>query len=117
MNAPAGSRRLPAGSLPAGSGGLAAGAGVPPEGPVETTLAALWAGLLGVEGITRHDSFFALGGDSLLATQLVEAIRRELAAPVTLRALLDAPTVAQLARLITEQAPVLQPELMEEGVI
>ncbi|MDN7728338.1 non-ribosomal peptide synthetase, partial [Burkholderia gladioli] len=38
-----------------------------PQGETEQTIAALWAELLGVERVGRHDNFFALGGHSLLA--------------------------------------------------
>ncbi|MBW8893779.1 MAG: amino acid adenylation domain-containing protein, partial [Burkholderiales bacterium] len=36
-----------------------------PQGPIETTLARLWAELLGLQRVGRHDHFFALGGHSL----------------------------------------------------
>ena len=89
-----------------------------PCGPVETTLAAIWADLLrATRTIARTDNFFALGGDSLLATRLVEAIRRELAAPVSLRLLLDAPTLAELAELVVVRASLADPDLVEDGVI
>ncbi|WP_338910464.1 amino acid adenylation domain-containing protein [Mycetohabitans rhizoxinica] len=46
-----------------------------PQGEFETTLAQIWAELLGVERVSRHDSFFALGGHSLLAVRLIERLR------------------------------------------
>ncbi|HDO1322947.1 TPA: amino acid adenylation domain-containing protein, partial [Aeromonas veronii] len=46
-----------------------------PQGEIETILAALWSGLLGVEQIGRHDNFFSLGGHSLIAVQLIQKIR------------------------------------------
>jgi aryl carrier-like protein len=72
----------------------------PPRGPVETTVATIWARLLDVTPIHRHHNFFALGGDSILATELVTELRQRLGAPVTLRQLLDAPTLAELSTLV-----------------
>ncbi|WPB95798.1 AMP-binding enzyme [Streptomyces malaysiensis] len=44
---------------------------LPPRDPEETLLCALFAELLGLPRVSRHDDFFALGGRSLLATRLV----------------------------------------------
>jgi yersiniabactin nonribosomal peptide synthetase len=71
-----------------------------PEGPVETAVAALWADLLAVPRVGRGQSFFALGGDSRLATQLAESVRREFGVEVSLRELFATPTVGGLATLI-----------------
>ncbi|MBP1290333.1 hypothetical protein AB7M56_000284 [Bradyrhizobium elkanii] len=50
-----------------------------PRGEVETMLAGIWAELLGVELIGRHDHFFELDGHSLLAVQLIsQALNRGL---------------------------------------
>jgi amino acid adenylation domain-containing protein len=46
-----------------------------PQGETERVLAALWSGLLGVEKVGRHDNFFALGGHSLMAVQMMRKIR------------------------------------------
>ncbi len=48
----------------------------PPQGRVEEILAAVWAEVLGVERVGRHDSFFALGGDSILSLKVVARARR-----------------------------------------
>src|SRR4029450_2949331 len=50
---------------------LATTAYEPPQGPVEQTLADIWAELLEVDRVGRHDNFFALGGHSLLAVRLL----------------------------------------------
>nr|WP_036843311.1 non-ribosomal peptide synthetase [Photorhabdus khanii] len=45
-----------------------------PSGEMETTLAAIWRELLGVDWISRYDNFFALGGHSLLAVRMMNRI-------------------------------------------
>ncbi|WP_237577870.1 condensation domain-containing protein, partial [Mycetohabitans sp. B6] len=67
-----------------------------PQGELETTLAAIWAELLGVKRVGRHDSFFALGGHSLLAVRLMNRISG-LGADVPLAALFATPTLAAFA--------------------
>ncbi|WP_280378793.1 non-ribosomal peptide synthetase, partial [Nocardia wallacei] len=46
-----------------------------PEGPAETVVAASFADVLGIERVGAHDSFFALGGDSIMAILLVARAR------------------------------------------
>ncbi|RKH35906.1 amino acid adenylation domain-containing protein [Corallococcus praedator] len=74
----------------------------PPESPGEEALAAIAAGLLGMERVGRHDNLFELGGHSLFATQLVARVRRVLGAQLELSAVLQSPTVAQLAAGLKE---------------
>jgi acyl-coenzyme A synthetase/AMP-(fatty) acid ligase len=75
---------------------------VGPRTPLEEKLARLWAGVLGLEEIGVHDGFLDLGGDSLLATQVVSCVLTQFHARVSLRALFDAPTVADMAALLVE---------------
>ncbi|MFG1472843.1 non-ribosomal peptide synthetase [Xanthobacter agilis] len=72
-------------------------AAAPPEGALETALAAIWGELLGVARVGRHDDFFALGGSSLIAMQMIARVRRDLARPATLADLFEAPQIARLA--------------------
>jgi acyl carrier protein len=51
---------------------------VAPEGEIEAMVASIWQDLLNVEPVGRQDSFFALGGHSLLVVQLVSRMRQEL---------------------------------------
>ena len=70
-----------------------------PVGDTEILLAQLWAELLKVERVGRHDHFFELGGHSLLAVSLIGRMRRAgLSADV--RVLFGQPTLAALAAAV-----------------
>ncbi|WP_436837553.1 amino acid adenylation domain-containing protein [Micromonospora rifamycinica] len=89
----------------------------PPKGPTEETLAALWSQLLDQPVVDRRHSFFALGGDSLLATRLLETLRQRLGVAMTLRQLFAVPVLAELAAAVDEQLRTSADEDVEEGVI
>ena len=63
----------------------------------EEILAGIYAQVLGVERVGVDDSFFDLGGDSLLAMRVIAAVNTALDAGLAVRAVFEAPTVAQLA--------------------
>lgn len=70
------------------------------DSPIEERLAALWSEILDVEHVAADDDFFAIGGYSLLAARLVLRIEDEFGEVVPLRALFEARTIRELARLI-----------------
>ena len=70
-----------------------------PVGEVEIALAQLWAELLKVERVGRHDHFFELGGHSLLAVNLVARMRRA-GLTADIRVLFNQPTLAALAAAV-----------------
>lgn len=75
---------------------------VPPVGLIEHAVARLWAELLGVDRVGRTDDFFALGGDSLLATRLVRALRETGLRGAELADLFTTPVLGPFAALLTE---------------
>jgi amino acid adenylation domain-containing protein len=75
---------------------------VAPRTPVEEALAEIWAQLLQIDRVGIHDNFFGLGGHSLLATQLLSRVRESLHVDVALRVLFEAPTISELALVITQ---------------
>jgi amino acid adenylation domain-containing protein len=70
---------------------------IAPRTPYEETLCEIFAELLGVERVSIDDDFFALGGHSLMAMRLVSRVRNALGIDISMRAVFDAPTVAQLS--------------------
>jgi phthiocerol/phenolphthiocerol synthesis type-I polyketide synthase E len=73
---------------------------VAPEGPLETQLAAILCEGLGLDQIGAQDSFFDLGGDSLLAIQIVARIQEATGRSLEVVQLFEAPTVVQLTAVL-----------------
>jgi len=95
-----------------------AGAFAAPRTPVEEVLAGLWAQVFDVEQVSLHDNFFDLGGQSLLAMQVLSRVREAFQVELPLRHLFEAPTVAGLAERIEtalRAAPGLQPPPIERA--
>ncbi len=86
-----------------------------PRGPVEEVLCGLFAEVLGVGRVGVDDSFFGLGGDSLLAMRLVSRIGRVLGAEVPVRALFAAPAVASLAQVVESASGLVRPPITAGG--
>jgi mycobactin phenyloxazoline synthetase len=94
-------RRALEGQLVAAVTGLAKPAHRAPSTTLEAALAAIVGDVLGVETVGVDDDFFALGGDSVLATQAVARIRAWLDAPdVMVADIFAARTVSDLAGLL-----------------
>ncbi|MFZ1660544.1 MAG: AMP-binding protein, partial [Paracoccaceae bacterium] len=70
---------------------------VAPRTPIEVRLADLWSGLLEMDKVSVTDNFMELSGNSLLATQVISALYQQFGVDVSLRALFENPTIAQLA--------------------
>lgn len=72
----------------------------PPRDAVEKTLAELWGKLLGVEGVGIRDSFFDLGGHSLIAVRLFNEVNDKLKVDLPMSVLMQSPTIEGLATLV-----------------
>jgi hypothetical protein len=75
---------------------------VAPRNPIEEALAGIWSEVLKLERIGIHDNFFDLGGHSLLATQIISRVRATSRVELSVRALFEAPTIADLAIRFTQ---------------
>ncbi|MET0395681.1 MAG: amino acid adenylation domain-containing protein, partial [Longimicrobiaceae bacterium] len=71
---------------------------VAPRTPAEEVLAGIWAEVLGTERVGLEESFFELGGDSILSIQVVSRARQR-GLKLTPRQLFEHPTVARLAQV------------------
>ncbi|MEM9809158.1 MAG: phosphopantetheine-binding protein, partial [Cyanobacteria bacterium P01_D01_bin.56] len=84
---------------------------VAPRHEIETAVAQAMGDLLGIEAIGINDNFFELGGHSLLAIQAVTRLRQEFQVDLPMRAFLfETPTVAGIAKIITDNQVVLPNE-------
>ena len=64
----------------------------------------IWEEYLGVEQIKNDDNFFDLGGNSLVAVQLFDELKRKMGVKLPLSALFEAPTIEKMAQLIEPKA-------------
>jgi amino acid adenylation domain-containing protein len=92
-------RRLPAPSEQDQVAGLAA------RTPEEAALARIWAETLGLPAVGVDQDFFSLGGNSLLAAQVVMRARSELDVQLGTGVLFEHPTIAELARIAASRLP------------
>ena len=96
-------RALPAPEYQDGAGYRA------PATLTEEIVASIFAQVLGLERVGVDESFFDLGGDSLLAMRVIASVNKSLDAGVSVRALFEAPTVAQLVPRIGRDGHGLEP--------
>lgn len=71
-----------------------------PRNEIEQSLVDIWKQVVGIDRIGVHDDFFELGGDSLLAVQIISRARETFEMDLPLTNLFERPTVAFLAEYI-----------------
>ncbi len=81
---------------------------VEPRNDVERMLVSMWEELLGVEGVGVQDSFFDLGGHSLIAVRLFARVKKTWAVDFPISVLFEAPTVEKVAAMVAEVAGITE---------
>ncbi len=71
-----------------------------PRDELEARLSNLWAKILGIHPVGLRDSFFELGGSSLMAVRLFSELRKQFGKNLSLSSLFHAPTTEQMAELL-----------------
>jgi len=79
-----------------------------PETQTEKALADIWSNLLEVEQVGLHDDFFALGGHSLKAVQVVSRARNQLSLEIPFNWLFEIPTIGQIAARLDANSAEIQ---------
>ncbi len=85
---------------------------VQPRDPIEESLQAIWKEVLKCEKIGVDDNFFMLGGDSLLANQIIGRIRTRMEIKLTMNDLFLNPTIRDLANLTRKNLGIANQKLI-----
>jgi amino acid adenylation domain-containing protein len=89
--------------------GSARGPGVRPRDLLELELVKIWEDMLHLSPIATDESFFEIGGHSLLAVRMMAQIEKRLGCPLPLAALFRSPTIGELAKLLGSEARLGEP--------
>lgn len=80
-----------------------------PSGSLEVRLTEIWEECLGVSQIDVKNNFFSLGGDSLLALQMISDIQKKLGYEIKLQQLYEHPTISGLVKALTNESKEFSP--------
>jgi acyl transferase domain-containing protein/acyl carrier protein len=75
---------------------------VTPSNEIEQTIAKTWESILGIEAIGIHDDFFELGGNSLMAIQIISRLREIYCVDLPVDVFFEIPTIHNAARAVLE---------------
>jgi amino acid adenylation domain-containing protein len=73
---------------------------VPPRNELERQLTQIWEEVLGIEPIGIQNNFFELGGNSLLAVQMLAEVEKQCGKNLPITTLLSSPTIEELAKVL-----------------
>jgi amino acid adenylation domain-containing protein len=73
---------------------------IAPQTPMEQQIAEIWTAILGIKEVGTQDDFFALGGNSLLAAQLIAQINHRFHVQLPVSTVFTANTIAKLAEVL-----------------
>jgi acyl carrier protein len=73
---------------------------IAPRNQLESDLTELWAAILGLESVGVADSFFDLGGSSLLAVDMIAQLEAQLGHNLSIVDMYDGPTIQAIARIL-----------------
>jgi amino acid adenylation domain-containing protein/thioester reductase-like protein len=78
----------------------------PPRGGLEQALAGIWCEVLGIAAVGTRESFFEVGGHSLLVPRLLALLRERLGVELSIRGLFATPSVVALAARLADGAEI-----------
>jgi acyl carrier protein len=85
-----------------------------PKNEIEKIIANIWQDVLGINRVGIDDNFVKLGGHSLIAIKIISELRKIFKIDISISALFDSPTVAELASEIREKMVMEIAELNDE---
>lgn len=101
-------------ALPEPAGPTPSSESEPPQTPIEQSLAEVWCEILERDTVGRHDHFFDLGGNSLMAAQLFARLRQQFEVDLRLSEIFQRPTIATLAEAIVHNQSQMGNDNLEE---
>jgi NAD(P)-dependent dehydrogenase (short-subunit alcohol dehydrogenase family) len=89
---------------------------VAPRNEIESEIARIWQTTLGIQKVGVYDSFFELGGNSLVGVQLIANLKEKWPVQIPVVSLYEGPTVNALGKIITQLiAPDVEEETTDES--
>ena len=89
---------------------------VPPQTPIEETLAGIWRRILRVERVGVDDNFFDLGGNSLLLMETHAQLCSALKVDLPIMRLFEHPTIAALTEFLAARNKTSLPNVHERAM-